>query len=151
MDARFLRRFIMVGVAIPVLYLVNLFVTPELVGPNRLEILCRPRGSMEFDASLWNTSPAVWGESKRYEMVDNLLAKGRLIGLSEPDLKKLLGDANSVGNVSDDEALYYNLARQKDYPARSIWFPGAFPNHEIWILEVVLRQGKVHSARVLFN
>ena len=84
-------------------------------------------------------------------MVDNLLATRRLIGLSEAELKKLLGDANSVGNVSDDEAFFYNLARQKDYPARSIWFPGAFPNHEIWILEVVLRQGKVHSARVLFN
>jgi hypothetical protein len=84
-------------------------------------------------------------------MLDDLLATRRLIGLSEAEVKKLLGDPNSVSYTKGDKMLVYHLARQRDYPARSGWFPGFFPNHEAWMLEILFRQGKAYSAKVFFT
>jgi hypothetical protein len=124
-------------------------ITPLLVGENKLEAYFRPRGESKFDSDSWkDASPA---SGKRYEMVDNLLAFQRLTGLTETDVKGLLGEGDSTGEEGDEKLLVYHLAKQRDYPAKSVWFPGFFSNHEAWMLEVRLRNGSVCSTRVFFD
>ena len=84
-------------------------------------------------------------------MVDDLLPSQRLIGLGEAEVMDLLGEPNSVTDEGMEKVSVYHLARQRDYPAKSIFFPGCFPNHEAWMLQVVFREGKVESASVFFT
>ena len=140
---------IFVALALAALFGLNYVITPALVGENRLEEFFRPRGESKFDSALWKDSSPVTG--KRYEMVDDLLSSQRLAGLIEADVKGLLGEADSNGDEGGDKLLVYHLAKQRDYPAKSVLFPGFFPNHEAWMLEVRLRNGNVSSARVFFN
>lgn len=144
------KKFVAVGLAaLPVLFLLNYMLTPALVGENRLEEFFRPRGEMAFDSAAWReTSPAA---GKRYEMTDDLLASGRLLGLTETQVKALLGEPNSTGDEEGEKVLVYHLAKQRDYPAKSLWFPGFFPNHEAWMLAVRVRNGSAQSAKVFFN
>jgi hypothetical protein len=44
--------------------------------------------------------------------------------------------------------MYYMLASQKDYPARSFLFPGRLQNLENWTLAVGFRNGRAYSATV---
>lgn len=140
---------IFVALALATLFGLNYAITPTLVGENKLEEFFRPRGESKFDSASWkDASPA---SGKRYEMVDDLLASQRLMGLSETDVKGLLGEADSTGDEEGEKLLVYHLAKQRDYPAKSVWFPGFFPNHEAWMLEVRLRNGSVCLTRVFFN
>ena len=145
-------RFILVGVVVALLlYWINYNVTPDLIGPNRLEIFCRPRGNLKFDSKLWKDSPYILERSKRYEMVDDLLSRSLLIGLNESGIQRLIGHPNTSNDTNGVGIYVYYLARQKDYPAKSIWFPGQFPNHEAWMLEIIFKGGKATSARVFFD
>lgn len=140
---------IFVALALAALFGLNYVITPTLVGENKLEEFFRPRRESKFDSASWkDPSPA---SGKRYEMVDDLLVSQRLMGLRETDLNGLLGEADSTGDEGGDKLLVYHLAKQRDYPAKSVWFPGFFPNHEAWMLEVRLRNGNVSVARVFFN
>lgn len=140
---------IFVALALAALFGLNYVITPTLVGENKLEEFFRPRGESKFDSASWeDASPA---SGRRYEMLDDLLASKHLVGLSETDVKGLLGEADSTGNEGGDKLLVYHLAKQRDYPAKSVWFPGFFPNHEAWMFEVRLRNGNAYSTRVFFN
>jgi hypothetical protein len=144
------RRLFTVAAALAsTLYFLNMALTPSLVGENKLEEFCRPRGTTKFENVLWrNSSPA---SGRRYGMVDDLLTTRRLIGLKEREVTVLLGEPNSIDEADGDKLLVYHLARQRDQPARSILFPGFFPNHEVWMLGISLREGKAHRAKVFFN
>lgn len=143
-------RFVAVGLAaLLVLFSLNYVFTPALVGEDRLEEFFRPRGEMAFDSPTWRESSIAAG--KRYEMTDDLLDSGRLIGLTETQVKVLLGEPNSMGDEDDERVLVYHLAKQRDYPAKSLWFPRFFPNHEAWMLAVRVRNGSAQSAKVFFN
>lgn len=144
------KKFVVFGLAVlPALYFVNYMLTPAVVGENRLEEYFRPRGQRTFDSAEWKESSPAAGI--RYEMTDHLLASGQLTGLTEPQVIALLGEPNSTSDEQGDKLLVYHLAKQRDYPAKSLWFPGFFPNHEAWMLAVRVRNGSAQSAKVLFN
>ena len=138
--------FLVIGAA---MYLINAIVTPQLFDLTNLEINCRPKGKLQFDSPSWKSATPASG--KRYEMVDDLLASSKLHGLDENLVTQLLGSPNSAYQASSEKTFVYHLARQRDYPAKSNWFPAGFPNHEAWMLEIVLHHGKVVSVRVFFT
>lgn len=131
-----------------ILYGLNYFVTPDMVGIANLEVSCRPRGNLDFDPDEWKQLLPLSG--KRYEMVDNLLADRAIINLDANQIEKLLGKPDLVGD-KEDRLFFYILGDQRAYPSKSIWFPGLFPNHDRWMLELRIRNGKAHSARVFFT
>ena len=84
-------------------------------------------------------------------MVDDLLARRVVIGLDRNQVEKLLGTPDLVNERGGEEYLFYILGDQRDYPAKSIWFPGVFPNNDRWMLEIRLGNGKVYLANVFFT
>lgn len=166
------------------LYGVNYVVTPQLVGPARLEAHARPRGAERFDAKTWEksgwladkvgarTPGSLYG--KRYEMVDDLLAVHLFVGMEAAQVRAMLGEPdagivdkkyllatpdpygghqlNPVKEIlesTDSIAIWaYHLAHQRQYPARSLWFPGFFANGDHWKLLVGMRNGKVFRLGV---
>ncbi len=84
-------------------------------------------------------------------MVDSLLASKVLLGADELRLSGLLGAPESTSKQDGTKSYYYFLADQRQYPARSIWFPGLFANLDRWMFEVRLRDGRVVLARVYFT
>jgi hypothetical protein len=139
------------------LYLTNYLVTPAIVG-EELEIVFRPHLNMAFDSTTWKRADprAPLTEltlfyGKRYEMVDSLLRSKLLLDTNEQRVRELLGDPESTSEGRGTKSLYYFLADQRQYPARSIWFPGLFSNLDRWMFEVLLRDGRVVAARVYFT
>lgn len=139
------------------LYLINYFVTPCIVGEN-LETCFRPHRNSAFDSKTWKEADprlASKGASafygRRFEMVDSLLASKVLLGADELRLSGLLGAPESTSKQDGTKSYYYFLADQRQYPARSIWFPGLFANLDRWMFEVRLRDGRVVLARVYFT
>ena len=74
------------------------------------------------------------------------------------DLDLVLSDmaANTVGQAditaprdAGEVEMHYTLASQKDYPARSVLFPGRLGNLELWILLLRFRDGRLYSAEVV--
>jgi hypothetical protein len=144
-------------VLVAALYFANYFVTPAIVG-EKLETCFRPHLSSVFDSNAWKqadqrapTNAISIPYGKRYEMVDNLLASKLLLGADELRLRELLGAPESTSEQSGTKRFYYFLADQRQYPARSILFPGLFANLDRWMFEVLLRDGKVVLARVYFT
>jgi hypothetical protein len=139
------------------LYLANYFVTPAVVG-EQLEISFRPHLRSLFDPRTWKkagpeipATPAHVHYGKRFEMVDDLMRSGLLAGAREQRVMELLGTPESTGEQSGTKSFYYFLADQRQYPARSIWFPGVFANLDRWMFEVRFRNGRVVLARVYFT
>jgi hypothetical protein len=139
------------------IYLINYFVTPCIVG-EKLETCFRPHRNSAFDSNTWKKADprlqskgaaAFYG--KRFDMVDSLLRSKALLGVDEQRLSELLGAPESASEQNGTKSYYYFLADQRQYPARSIWFPGLFANLDRWMLEVRLRDGKVVLARVYFT
>lgn len=131
------------------LYGINYFVTPEMVGVAKLEICCRPRGQMKFDAEHWGRTTPTSGE--RYAMVDDLLVTKAIINLDAEHIERLLGKPDLITEKEDERLLFYILGYQMAQPSRSIWWPGRFPNQDKWMLEIQLRGGRAYSARVFFT
>lgn len=140
------KRFIVVVVCLLFFYFLNYIITPSIVGEIRLEELCRPRGNLKFSSDIWRQSDAISG--KRFEMVDDLLKSGLIIGLNETQVDKLLGRADIASSQLGERQLTYQLGFQRDYPVRSVWFPYCFPNQDQWKLEICIRKGKVYLAKV---
>lgn len=84
-------------------------------------------------------------------MTDDLLASRRLMGLTEPQVRALLGEPDSTDHAAGEQLWVYQLGRQRDFPVKSFWFPGFFPNHEAWMLLVRFQDRSAHSAEVFFN
>jgi len=115
----------------------------------KLESFFRPKGKLQFDSNKWKQKqPSSWGE--RYEMVDDLLRKQLRPGLNRQQVDDLLGkpDVDAPRGAGEVE-LSYSLASQKDYPARSVLFPGRLENLELWILLLRFRDGKLYSMEVV--
>ncbi len=134
-------------------YFVNYLVTPCIVG-ERLEVYFRPRLSEPFRSELWRRAsssgdPELYG--KRYRMVDNLIRSKLLVGASESGVKERLGPPESSSQAGTTARLFYFLANQKQYPARSVLFPGAFANLDRWMLEIELHNGTVTLVKVYFS
>jgi hypothetical protein len=130
-------------------YVMNYFVTPDVVGVARLEEHFRPRGKSKFISQFWKEARA--GSGHRFEMVDDLIKGNSLMGLDLNQVKDLLGNPDLFTNHQSENELFYMLADQKMYPAKSIWFPGLFANQDRWMLQVRLRNGKVFLAKVFFT
>lgn len=138
-----------VAIALVLLYGANWMFTPEVVSVTKLESFFRPKGKLQFDSNKWKQKqPSSWGE--RYEMVDDLLRKQLRPGLSRQEVEDLLGkpDVDTPRGAGELE-LSYNLASQKDYPARSLLFPGRLENLELWILLLRFRDGRLYSVEVV--
>ncbi len=136
-------------IALAVLYGANWMFTPEVISVTKLESFFRPKGKLQFDSNKWKQKqPSSWGE--RYEMVDDLLRKQLRPGLSRQQVDDLLGkpDVDAPRGAGEVE-LSYSLASQKDYPARSVLFPGRLENLELWILLLRFRDGKLYSMEVV--
>ncbi len=165
-------------------YIANYLLVQNLVGPRELMLRFRPRYNVKFNPSGWKSSgstnlvglvvPSKIGQ--RYQMVDQLLESGALLGMTESSVTELLGDPDAGITKQDSiRALHnaygisndgipkrildssgnltywsYDLAPQRNFPARSIWFPMAFCNCEHWLLSVEFEHGKVISSRVSF-
>jgi len=137
------------AIALVLLYGANWMVTPEVVGVTKLESVFRPQGKLAFDSNKWKQKQeSPWGE--RYEMVDDLLRKQLRLGLSRQEVEELLGkpDVDAPRGAGELE-LSYSLASQKDYPARSVLFPGRLENLELWILLLRFRDGRLYSIEVV--
>ena len=136
-------------IALVVLYGANWMFTPEVVSVTKIESFFRPKGKLQFDSNKWKQKQASsWGE--RYGMVDDLLRKQLRLGLSRQEVEDLLGkpDVDAPRGAGELE-LSYNLASQKDYPARSILFAGRLGNSELWILLLRFRDGRLYSIEVV--
>jgi hypothetical protein len=136
-------------VLLPTLYVVNYFVTPDLIGVTKLEERCRPRGKLKFDSEAWKQAAPTSG--KRFEMVDDLLKRDTLLNLDANQVENLLGKADITSEQQGEKRFVYVLGDQRAYPARSIWFPRLFANLDRWMLEVRLRNGKVFFVKVFFT
>lgn len=136
-------------VAVILLYGANYMFTPDIVGITQLESFFRPKGESHFEATKWKQKEkSSWGE--RYKMVDDLLKTRLRLGLSQREVEDLLGKPDIAAPREDREMeLHYNLASQKDYPARSVLFPGRLQNLELWILLLRFRDGRLHSVNVV--
>jgi hypothetical protein len=143
------RILLLAALLLPGVYVLNYFLTPDLVGIAELEVNCRPPGKARFDSDIWRQASISSG--KRYEMVDDLLASKRIINLDSTQIEKLLGKPDLVSNKDGEELLFYILGDQRTHPSKSVWFPGLFPNNDRWMLEVRLRQKKASAARVFFT
>lgn len=132
------------------IFILNYLVTPIFVGENKLEEFFRPRGKLDFDPLMWKS--AAMDSGKRYEMVDSLLDSRQLLGLSDLRVKQILGEPSALNFTEQgDKVMTYYLSRQRNYPASSFLFPYFFPNHEIWMLSLLLTNRNVESAKVIFN
>ncbi|MGA4579899.1 hypothetical protein [Limisphaera sp. VF-2] len=138
-----------VVITLTLLYGANWFLTPEIVGIRKLESAFRPKGKRQCDSQKWKQKePSSWGE--RYEMVDDLLRKHLHSGLTREEVEGLLGKPDVEAIRGDGELeLSYSLASQKDYPARSVLFPGVLQNLELWVLLLRFRGGQLYSAEVV--
>jgi len=143
------KQFIGTAVAVVVLYGANYVFTPEIVGVTKLESFFRPKGDLQFDHDKWRQKQAAsWGE--RYKMVDDLLRNQPLSGRSQQEVEDLLGKPDIAAPRDNREIeLHYTLASQKDFPARSVLFPGRMGNSELWILLLYFRDGRLYSASVV--
>lgn len=136
-------------VAVVALYGANYLFTPDIVGITQLESFFRPKGELRFDSNKWKQKQASsWGE--RYKMVDDILRNQLQPGRSRQEVEDLLGKPDIAAPRDGGELeLHYNLASQKDYPARSLLFPGRLQNLELWILLLRFRDGRLYSAEVV--
>lgn len=133
-------------VAVLVLYGLNYVFTPDIVGITKLEVFFRPRGELQFDSDKWKKTPPGGGE--RYKMVDDLLSKQLLLDRSPEEIKSLLGEPDIAALEDGEPAMYYMLGSQKDYPSRSLLFPGGLGNLENWTLAVRFRNGRAYLTTV---
>jgi hypothetical protein len=138
-----------VGVLL-VLYGANWFFTPLFVSETTLESAFRPKGKLRFDPTKWREKPSrPWGV--RYEMVDDLLTRFLRPGMTLREVIDLLGqpDLASEWPVGSGELdVHYNLGSQRDYPARSVLFPGRLANLELWVLDLRFRGERLYKVRV---
>jgi hypothetical protein len=151
MNAKSTRAKVLIGsaVAVVVLYGANYMFTPDIVGITQLESFFRPKGALQFDSIKWKQKEkSAWGE--RYKMVDDLLKTQLRPGRSQQEVEDLLGKPDIAAPRDGGELeLHYNLASQKDYPARSVLFPGRLQNLELWILLLRFREGRLYSVEVV--
>lgn len=126
------RILILAALLLPGVYALNYFVTPDLVGIAELEVSCRPRGTARFDSDIWRQASASSGN--RYQMVDDLLATEKVIGLDSTQIAKLLGKPDLVSDKDGEKLLFHILGDQRTHPSKSVWFPGLFPNNDRWML-----------------
>jgi len=139
-------RWLWIGIgALAVLYCMNWLFTPEIVGIVKLEEFYRPKGRLKFDPEKW-CAPSYFGQ--RYEMVDDLLQRCLPLGLSREEVESLLGPPHLVQLLEEDTLVWYELGWRRDYPSRSIFFPGRLINVETWLLELRFRDGRLYAARV---
>lgn len=136
-------------IVLVMLYALNYLVTPILVGRNNLELHCRPAGNREFESEAWKDLRG--GGDPRYEMVDDLLASQSLAGRTESEIDLILGPPDSVTMTNGATMRVYYLAAQRRFPAKSVFFPGLFPNHEAWMLKIYFREGRAMTAKVFFT
>lgn len=152
-----LKPIFLLLVSIAGLYGLNYLITPSLVG-ERLELTFRPRFILSFDSDVWKRSgPTTWKPTfgfpygKRCEMVDSLLATRSLINLETNKVEDLLGKPDTASEQGTEAQFFYVLGDQKDYPAKSIWFPRLFRNLDRWMLEIRFRNGKVYFVEAFFT
>jgi hypothetical protein len=142
-------QLLLLATIVPLLlYGLNYFLLPDLVGITSLEVRCRPRGKLRFDSHTWKISPST---GKRYEMVDDLVAARFINNLDAEQIEGLLGKPDFTSAKENEVFLFYILGEQKAYPSKSFWFPGLFPNQDQWMLEIRLRNGRAYSANVFFT
>lgn len=106
------------------IYFGNYFVTPSLLGLERLENLCRPRTRLEFIVNKWKEASFESGD--RYRMANDILRHDRLKNLKADEVKELLGEADFVETTRSDFTTYYCLAAQQRFPSKSIFYPNRF-------------------------
>ena len=147
MNVKLLMGIKIIG-SLTLLYLINLIVTPRIVGIHTLEGIFRPRYRMVFNSSLWKTS--LPKDGTRLHMVDSLLSSELIHGLHEVRLIELLGQPTITQAMSASTNYYYTLAYQETHPARSWLFPGMFWNFDNWSLKVVLTNQIVKECDIVF-
>jgi hypothetical protein len=137
------------AVVVLLLYAANYMVTPEVVGITELEAFFRPKYELKFDSEKWKQPQAAsWGE--RYKMVDDLLRTQLALGRSQREIEELLGKPDiAAPRDAGVFEMHYTLASQKEYPSRSILFPGRLGNLELWILLLHFRDGRLYSVQVV--
>jgi hypothetical protein len=136
-------------------YTANYFITPSVIGVN-LELHFRPHENAKFDSQTWKRASPVSIEAnelygRRYEMVDDLLTSQLPIGTVEERVVVLLGPPEMTEVSQGTKRLFYVLADQRSYPARSFWFPRLFANLDRWMLEIRIRDGRVILSRLYFD
>jgi hypothetical protein len=73
-----------------------------------------------------------------------VIDKKSLVAIPAPYGGHRLNPAKEILESADSIAIWaYYLAHQRQYPARSLWFPGLFTNGDHWKLLVEMRNGKV--------
>jgi hypothetical protein len=126
-------------------YIVNLNVTPRIIGRKELEARFRPRDQVQFDQGGWMNSQ--FGDATRYGMANFLVAHRTLEGMSREDVISLLGKPD----WKEPGSLTYRLAPQRRFPASSWMFPRTFWNWENWILVIDFDGDRVTSSEVTFS
>ena len=99
------------------LYALNYFVTPIILGVRALESSFRPGSSQPFDSKVWKDSGLIlnggigkWSPSygRRYAMIDDLLAKHLVVGMEASDVSRILG--NPDAGLTDKRELEAELS-----------------------------------------
>ncbi len=112
---------------------------------------------------------------RRYEMVDDLLASHISLGMKGEEVRASLGNPDGIVDRKSIMALpdlygfhqrrpakeilespdnvawwSYHLGYQRQYPARSVWFPAAFFNFDRWMLLIKMKNGTVCELKIGF-
>lgn len=119
----------------------------EVSGPAWLEDFCRPRGATAFSSDEWAKTRS--GNSARYRMANDVVRSGVLMGLSQQEVPRLLGEPDRTYPVDSSTALGYDLASQHEFPSGCVLLPSnLFFNTETWLLEVRCHSGRVVAVRI---
>lgn len=116
-------------------------------GEIKCEIAFRPRQTQEFSLESWRAAELKKGT--KYPMANWLIKERYLIGKNSKRVLELLGQPSSkrldAGNICWD----YVLARQSDYPARSIFAPFGLSNMDYWYLRIRFQSNHVTGCQII--
>ncbi len=101
---------------------------------DHFSFVCSPNQS--FDSAEWKRTDEGMRQRKRAKMVDDLLNKHRLAGMTTTEIQNLLGIPNSVEGSPVNDYVYY-LGPER-----------AFPGLESEYLHVRFRDGKVEKVSI---
>ena len=144
-----MRRLLAIFVAILVTGIVGLGIYGSIgTASPWLESFFRPQGSFGKAIPLEKLERILGPE--RYAAADSWVREGRLLGMSIEDVRKIVGEEDSVEGVKPNETVNYYLASQKQFPAKSLLFPSRyFLNIEVWVLKLTTRDNQIIVAEIV--
>ncbi len=129
--------------AVCIVYFLNYWLTPMLVGEIRLQVALRPHVYTTLGRDF--QSPRVHSVA-RYGMVNTALEFSMFEMMGRTATLAFLGEPDVKQSDRGKEVFLYRIATQGVAPVRSILFPGRFKNDRVWTLRLEFEGNSVVSA-----